>query len=779
MLARAISFKSASALDPATESWRVVHEPVDDRVAFTARLAAAWARLRRTPVAERRVALILANYPTREGRIGNGVGLDTPASAIEVLRALEAEGYRLDVPFADGDALIRALAAGPTNRLAGRAEREVRVRLPLERYAAWFATLPEAVRSAVEARWGAPADDPHVSDGAFALAVLPLGNVVVGIQPARGYHIDPAETYHSPDLVPPHGYLAFYLWLRDELRRARGRPPRQARQPRVAARQGAGAVGGLLPRGGARAGAAPLPVHRQRPRRGHAGQAAGGGGDRRPPDAAPEPAEGYGELREVERLLDEYHLAAELDPRRAAHLEREILATAARARARRRSGAGAAAVDRQPAPAGRAPVRAEGAADPRRPARVRPLAGGGAAHRPDAGAGPLPPRARRGRRRRRCCGRSRRIWPWATGTRSGRTWASRGAARDPCRSRPWATSPGARPATPSSAWSGWRAGSSAAAEQPEPGWTATAAVLAEVETRLAPRPPPLRRRRDREPPARRSTGASCRPARAGRRRAGGRTCCRPGATSTPSTRARCRRRPPGRWAGSRRRSLVEPYLQEHGDWPRRVALSAWGTSCMRTGGDDLAQALALLGCRPTWDADSGRVTGVEVLPLDVLDRPRVDVTLRISGLFRDAFPAQVELLDDAVPRRRGAGRARGPQPARGARAARTRRAARRPGWSRRRRARRASRDLRQQARAPMGPGLQALIDEGGWETAGDLADAFLAWSAFGYGARARRDRRATAASRAPAGRRARSSTTRTTASTTCSTATTTTSSRAA
>ena len=94
--------------------------------------------------------------------------------------------------------------------------------------------------------------------------------------------------------------------------------------------------------------------------------------------------------------------------------------------------------------------------------------------------------------------------------------------------------------------------------------------------------------------------------------------------------------------------LIERYVQDHGDWPRTVALSAWGTANMRTGGDDIAQALALLGARPVWDGPSHRVTGIEIPPLSLLDRPRVDVTLRVSGFFRDAFPAQIALFDRAV-----------------------------------------------------------------------------------------------------------------------------------
>ena len=94
--------------------------------------------------------------------------------------------------------------------------------------------------------------------------------------------------------------------------------------------------------------------------------------------------------------------------------------------------------------------------------------------------------------------------------------------------------------------------------------------------------------------------------------------------------------------------LIEKHLQDHGDWPRALLLTAWGTANMRTGGDDIAQCLALMGVKPTWDSANRRVTGFEVLPASVLGRPRVDVTLRISGFFRDAFPGLIDLVDSAA-----------------------------------------------------------------------------------------------------------------------------------
>ena len=94
--------------------------------------------------------------------------------------------------------------------------------------------------------------------------------------------------------------------------------------------------------------------------------------------------------------------------------------------------------------------------------------------------------------------------------------------------------------------------------------------------------------------------------------------------------------------------VIRLYLQTHGEMPRALVIDLWGSATLRTGGEEIAQGLALMGCRPIWDGASGRVTGIEVLPCAAMGRPRVDVTWRISGLFRDLFPAQIALLDAAV-----------------------------------------------------------------------------------------------------------------------------------
>ncbi|MGB0632908.1 MAG: cobaltochelatase subunit CobN, partial [Alphaproteobacteria bacterium] len=221
VLARAVAFKSEARFDDATQTAVVKHLPREDRIDFAAELAAAWAALARKPVADRRIAVVLANYPNRDGRIGNGVGLDTPAGTMTLLRAMGDAGYRVvDLPD-DGNALVGRLLDGPTN--AGVKARRIEEKISLAEYQIFFAALPKSVRDAVTDRWGAPEADPfflagETDCGALAIPAFRCGSITVGLQPARGYNIDPEKTYHDPDLVPPHGYLAFYAWLRTQFR---------------------------------------------------------------------------------------------------------------------------------------------------------------------------------------------------------------------------------------------------------------------------------------------------------------------------------------------------------------------------------------------------------------------------------------------------------------------------------------------------------------------------------------------------------------------------------
>lgn len=180
-------------------------------------------------------------------------------------------------------------------------------------------------------------------------------------------------------------------------------------------------------------------------------------------------------------------------------------------------------------------------------------------------------------------------------------------------------------------------------------------------------------------------------------------------------------------------TLIERYTQDHGEYPQTLAISIWGTSTMRTGGDDVAQVLALLGVQPVWDGPSRRLIDFEILPLSVLKRPRVDVTVRISGFFRDGFPnvaqflhqaiAAVAELDEpvamnplaeAVKRETQQWQAQGLSPDQAQTRATYRIFGSKPG--------------------AYGAGLQGLIEAQNWQDDQDLARAYLNWSCYAYDA---------------------------------------------
>ena len=735
VVTRAVSFKAEARFDAATETSVVAYDCVSDRIDFVADLAAAWSRLRRASPADRRLALILANYPNRDGRIGNGVGLDTPAGAANVLRELAATGYAIEDLPTDGNALIARLLAGPTNDRRQSAGRDGGETLSLADYELFFAGLPAAVRDRVRDRWGPPETDPFfvagdTDCGRFRLPVHRFGNIALAVQPARGYNIDPAESYHDPDLPPPHGYLAFYAWLRRAFDAHAvihmGKHGNLEWLPGKALALSADcfpeAAFGPLPH------LYPFIVNDP----GEGSQA-----KRRtaavivdhltPPLTR---AESYGPLKELERLVDEYYAAAGMDPRRLKLLRGQILELCRGTGLDRDCGiAPDDGVDDalQKLDAylcelkemqirdglhvfGQSPdgdlltdllvalVRVpRGTGDDADASLIRALAA-------DLGLDGFDPLD---------CDMAA---PWQ-GERpdtlqNGIVWRSHGDTVELLEALARDLAAGER--------------------MPEAEWTRTQAVLSQIGAQLRP------------------AVAACGAAEiAGLLRGLDGRFVAPGPSGAP-TRGRPDVLPTGRnfysvdtrtvptpaawqlgWKSAN--LLLERYRQENGEWPTALALSAWGTANMRTGGDDLAQAMALLGVRPTWDGASSRVTGFEVLPLDLLDRPRIDVTLRISGFFRDAFPAQIDLLDRAV--RRVA--ALDEPPALNPVAARVRADAahlRSSGLDGTAAAARAAHRIFGSKPGAYGAGLQALIDERGWRSDADLARAYVAWGGYAYGA---------------------------------------------
>jgi cobaltochelatase CobN len=705
VLTRGVSFKAEVMRDARTECRILTYKPVPDRICFVARLAKAWVRLAETPVAQRRVAIVLSNYPNRDGRLANGVGLDTPESATRVVAAMRAAEYACGLFPETSAALMEMLLAGPTNALYEH--RAGGALLALADYRCFFEALPTAAQDAVTARWGEPESDPYFVNAAFRTAVHRFGNVVVGIQPARGYNIDPKGTFHDPDLVPPHSYLAFYAWLRVEF--AADAVVQLGKHGNLEWLPGKalGLSEECWPE--IALGAMPLiyPFIVNDP--GEGAQA------KRRSSAvivdhlmpAMTRAETYGPLAEIETLIDQFATAGADAPRRA-YLRDEILSRSAAAGLDRD-------LDMTPGGDSAEALRALDA----HICELKELQIRDGLH--VLGGGP------EGRQRADTLVAIARV------PRAG------GREEDASLHRAIAADLGLAGFDPldcdlAADWTGQRPEALAAASDAP--WRTNGDTVERIE-KLAIEQLTLNQRvtgertsavlswiRDKLVSALDKSGEaeirSVLTALDGR-------FVRPGPSGAP-TRGRPEVLPTGRnfysvdtravptaaaWVLGRKAAaaMALRYFQDAGEWPRSIALSAWGTSNMRTGGDDIAQAMALIGAEPVWEAGTGRVTGFRVMSLSELGRPRVDVTLRISGMFRDAFPMQIDLMDSAM---RAVAALEEPEEAN---------PLRRGGIAR----------IFGAKPGSYGAGLQTLVDEGIWETRADFADAFLAWSSYAYG----------------------------------------------
>lgn len=733
IIGRAVSFKGLQRRDPLTEVDIVGHQPVADRIGFVCALAANWTRLRRTRPVERKIALVLANYPNRDGRIGNGVGLDTPAATVNVLHALADSGYRVtDIP-ADGNGLITRLVRGPTNASGADAAREVHESLSFADYQLFFATLPTDVQERMTRRWGPAERDPfyvpgNLDCGQFVIPAFRCGNIAICLQPARGYNIDPASSYHDPDLPPPHGYLAFYVWLQQTFRAHAvvhmGKHGNLEWLPGKAIALSSSCFPevalGPLPH------LYPFIVNdpgegTQAKRRAQAVII-----DHLTPPLTR--AESYGPLRNLEQLVDEYYEAAGVDPRRLRVLSDEILSLC------RVSGLDADCGIRDDDNQDAALAKLDNYLCELKEMQIRD--GLHVFGRPPEGV----------QLRDLLVALVRT--PRGSGTAGERSLLRALAddldlGFDPLEAVAGAPWTGPRPEVLDGE-DPWRsvgdtierlealAAAVVSKEHEVPlGWSHTNAVLAELDERIRPAVEACGRA-EIEGLLTGLDGRFVTPGPSGAPTRGkpdvlptGRNFYAVDTRTVPT---------PAAWTLGWKSAtlLIERHLQEHGSWPQRLALTAWGTSNMRTGGDDIAQGLALMGVRPTWDAASRRVTGFEILPLTVLDRPRVDVTLRVSGFFRDAFPALIDLFDSAARAIAALDEPANDNPlarrvteeterliAAGSSEAEAREVA----------------GYRVFGSKPgaYGAGLQALIDERGWQTDQDLARAYLAWGGYAYG----------------------------------------------
>ncbi|BAZ38730.1 cobaltochelatase [Calothrix sp. NIES-4101] len=660
IITRAVSFKALQKRHPALETDVVFYEPEPSRIDFVAQLAANWLRLRTKPPQKRRIALILANYPTRDARLANGVGLDTPESCVEILKALHSEGYSLDNIPENGDELIKILTESITNDPEGRELRPIRQSLAWEEYQDYFTSLPEDVQQGILQRWEVEIqrnEEIFSPNPPFPIPGIQLGNIFIGVQPSRGYELDPSLNYHAPDLEPTHNYLAFYYWVREKfaadaivhvgkhgnLEWLPGKSTALSNNcyPEVAF----GAMPHLYP----------FIVNdpgegSQAKRRAQAVIL-----DHLTPPLTR--AELYGSLHNLENLIDEYYEAESLNPSRLPIICDRIaeLISQENLHLDLRIGGFPPSKSRITSNTQLPINKLDGYLCELKEAQIRDglhIFGQCPANRQLRDL--IIAIARHPNRHQ--IGITHAIsQDWGLdinpltddlsaklaiaqveilGAKTQHTCRTVGDAVEAMEEYAAQlvdkileqhpvnilTSPIPQsPLSQSLTWVESRLLPSLLKTEEE-----ITNFLRGLDGRYIPSAPsgaPTRGRPEVLPTGKNFYSVDLR------------------AVPTESA-----------WDVGRKaaETLIECYTQENGEYPKTLAISLWGTATMRTGGDDIAQALALLGVQPVWDGAARRVVDLEILPLSVLGRPRVDVTLRASGFFRDAFGNLIDLFDQAV-----------------------------------------------------------------------------------------------------------------------------------
>lgn len=750
IISRAISFKKVVRRAAQTQVDIIRYQLDAERATFVMDLAWRWARLRHIANPHKRVALILANYPTQDGRIGNGVGLDTPASVVNILRAMAAQNYAITELPADGDALIARLQRGATNALHTLATRATPLRISVADYQHYFTQLPARCQEQVLARWGAVTTDPKYHDGHLIVAGLLFGEILIGIQPSRGYDVDIAANYHDPDLVPPHAYLAFYFYLRyvygahaiAHIGKHGNLEWLPGKSVGLSAECWPDAVLGPWPH------LYPFIVNdpgegSQAKRRAQAVIL-----DHLTPPMAR--AESYGELADLEQLLDEYYLAQGLDTRREQYLAAKIVAKMQHSHIAQElpgvAETGAAAeTGETSAPTTAVLQQLDTYLCELKEAQIRHgLHRYGELPKPHTLTETLVALTRLPR------GRAAHEAGILHGlVRDLELRDEDGAWFEPLQLTPAAPWRGARPPVLVDVCAdAWRTQADTRerlelfAEQcltrqqaQQPIATVNLPQTEQLFTHIADTILPAIHHSARDEIANFLAALDGQ-------------FVPPGPSGAP-TRGRLDVLPTGRnfysvdaraiptqsaWELGQRSAeqLLQRHVQEHGDYPKQLGLSVWGTATMRTGGDDIAQAFALMGVRPVWAEGSNRVIDIEVLPAFQLGRPRVDVTLRISGFFRDAFANVLRLFDCAVQALAEYAEPPASNPLRhhiNVRAADLLA----QGYDKTRAHQHARMRIFGPKPGGYGAGLQGLIAQGAWETRADLAKAYVNWGGYSYG----------------------------------------------
>jgi cobaltochelatase CobN len=645
-----VAAKSHSEIDPGSGFRITRYQPIPERISKIVRLAINWAKLRHIPNREKKVAIIFHNYPPRNDRIGTAFGLDSPASVRNILGDLKQAGYKLDDLPKDGQALIAEIIERVTNdrRWASPAELAERAvdSVSTEKYLDWFQELHLEIQNKMIAVWGDPPGETFNYGNKLLIPGMINGHIFIGLQPPRGFLDDPAAIYHSPDHPVPHHYYAYYRWIREVF--------------------GANVIMHIGKHGSLEW----LP-----------GKSVGLAGSCFPdlaisdlPNIYPyiinNPGEGtqakrrsycciidhlvpvmhnadtYDELAEVEVQLNEYYQAKTLDQGRIPHLRNLIWEKVCQARLdhdlemseevaladfdgfiEQLHGYLSEIKDTQIRDGlhflGKPPIGSRLneflVALTRLPNGEIPSLRQALAEMEGYDYEDL--LANRGRLNMNGRTNGQIIDELhQSSLRLVERLYHQGFVADEVEA--------------------------AVSEVLGAGDAALEKVLHYMTRSLVP-----------------SIAATTDELTNTQLAAGG-GFVPPGPSGAP-TRGMANILPTGKnfysldpqtvpspaaWRVGVKLGddLFQRYLQDEGKYPENIGIVIWGTSIMRTQGESVAEVLYLMGVKPRWEEQSGRVKGLEVIPIQELGRPRIDVTLRISGFFRDAFPNVIELLDEAV-----------------------------------------------------------------------------------------------------------------------------------
>jgi len=650
LIAFPVAAREKTDIDPLTGARIIRFEPLPERISKIVRLSLNWAKLRHIPNSQKKVAMIFHNYPPRDDRIGSAFGLDSPVSVLNIMRGMKDAGYTIERMPESGQALIEDVKSRLTLDRRWRSPDELARRaidfVPKEEYEAWFGQLPMAVQEKMTSAWGEPPGELFVHEKNLIIPGLINGNIFIGLQPPRGFLEDPAAIYHSPDHPIPHHYYAYYRWIRDvfladvvmhigkhgslEWLPGKSVGLSQSCFPDIAISDLPNIYPYIINNPG---------EGTQAKRRSYCCII-----DHLVP--VMHNADAYDEMAELEVMLSDYHQAASEDPAKLPTQKKMIWEKVCEARLDHDL-----EIDEEAAFSDfdkfleKLHEYLHEMADTQIRDGLHVLGEPPEGSRLDEFLVALT------RLANGCVPSLRQSLAEAMGYDYDHLLANRGkiiSGSKTCgRVIEDLNSIALRLVS--------RLHEQGFAVEMIPD------LMAEI---LGKRDPKIEKVLDYIASTLTPNLNATVDELASVLCASNGGFVSPGPSGAP-TRGMADILPTGRnfysvdpqaipsqaaWkvGVAQAEALLKRYLEDEGRYPESLGIVIWGSPTMRTRGDDIAEVLCLMGVRPVWEERSGRVTGIELIPMEELQRPRIDVMLRISGFFRDAFPNVVHLVDEAV-----------------------------------------------------------------------------------------------------------------------------------